>query len=92
MPWKVFPEFDNDNDGVGMVACSYFDTATDPEPSFTYSARVDTKIQKEIRDVMREAVRRRKKLLARTVKQNAIIAESEAFINNLEAGVVTSGN
>lgn len=92
MAWKISTEFDDDNDGVGMVICSYFDNATDAEPSFVYSARADTKIQTEFRGVMREAVRLRRRNIAKIAKQNAIIAAAETFINNFEVGVTTSGN
>lgn len=84
MAWKIGLEFDDDNDGVGVVTCSYFDAPTDAEASFIYAQRADTKVLLEFRDVMREAVRRRKRLLAKIVKQNALIANAETFINGLE--------
>ena len=90
--WKVKTEFDDDNDGVGLVTCSYFEDEKATEPSFQYSARADTKIKKELNGVLRDAVNIRRKKLAKAVKQNSIIAEAETFINNFEAGVVTSGN
>lgn len=91
MAWKVKTEFDDDNDGVGMVTCSYFDDEKAAEPSFAYSVRADTKIKKELNGVLRDAFNARKKKLTKAVKQNSIVAEAEDFINKLEAGA-TSGN
>ena len=92
MPWKVSTEFDRDNDGVGLVTCDYFNVVTDTIPSFSYAARVDTKIQAEYRDVLRAAVRARRKTIARIAKQNLIIPTMESFINTFEEGFVYDGN
>ena len=92
MAWKVKTEFDDDNDGVGTVTCSYFDDDKSTEPSFVYSVRADTKIKKELNGVLRDAFNARRKKLAKAVKQNSVIAEAEDFINKLETGVTTSGN
>ena len=88
MAWKVSTRFDDDNDGVGLVTCSYFDNVTDTIPSFEYAARADTKILSEFREVMRTAVRKRRRMLTRIAAQNALITTAEAFINEFEAGLV----
>ena len=88
MAWRVSTQFDDDNNGVGLVTCSYFDTPTSTDPSFEYAARADTKILSEFREVMRTAVRKRRRMLARITAQNAVIANAEAFINEFAAGLV----
>jgi len=92
MTWKVTSVFDADNDGVGEVTCSYFADEKDAEPSFVHSARIDSKEKKELDKHLKKAIILRRKSLEKITKQTSFDATATVQINNLETGVVTSGN
>lgn len=89
MPWKVTHDLDEDSDGVGLTTCSYFDNETDPEPSFVYSARSDSKNKKDFNGVMENAVKLRRKKLGKITKQNTVVETANAYINDFENKAVT---